>query len=71
MLDAAGRVVWMIGGDGESRPVMQSACDYSGHCSTYSPCLGINDTRCPKCGSTRNAHNRAYVAKVYAPRDAT
>lgn len=43
----------------------RAPCAYKGPCSSFKPCYGVNDTRCPSCGSTKNAHNRAYMAKVH------
>jgi hypothetical protein len=37
------------------------SCGYSGTIDTYAPSMGLtSDCRCPKCGSTNNAHNREY-----------
>ena len=43
-------------------------CDFVGNVNEYLPNLTSmhNDIRCPKCGSTKNAHNRAYSEKISA-----
>lgn len=41
--------------------ILCERCSYIGELKTYKPCYGYNDIRCPKCGSTKNEHNRKYM----------
>ncbi len=44
--------------------VICESCDNIAPISEYKPCIGYNDIRCCKCGSTKNAHNRKYMKKL-------
>lgn len=40
-------------------------CSYIGPCREFTPAMSVyNDTRCPKCGTTRNEHNRIYLTRM-------
>jgi predicted Zn-ribbon and HTH transcriptional regulator len=47
-----------------STPVKCLACGYNDKLGTYKPCLGVNDCRCPKCGSTNNRYNSLQMTKL-------
>lgn len=51
-----------------NKEVICESCGYRGTVETYMPCLGYNDIRCPKCGSTNNEHNAEYLARVFGPK---
>ena len=41
-------------------------CDYIGGIETYLPALTVyQDIYCPKCGSSRNEHNRIYQKRLF------
>lgn len=51
--------------DAKPADVLCRACGYSGAIDTYEPSLAVySDCRCPKCGSTNNQHNSAYMEQI-------
>ena len=48
-----------------SDPRRFKPCGYVGPLSAWKPSLGVySDITCPECGSTRNEHNREFMAQL-------